>query len=848
MPARHDATPMPFVRLALLQLWRDLRAGQLRLLLVAVSLAVAALSAVGFFADRLQAGMERDARQLLGGDAVIVSDQTPPSALQALVPRFGLRSATSLAFPTMASASEDRGGATRLVALKAVEAGYPLRGQLVVRAGERADPAPANGIPAPGEAWVDPAVLDALALQVGDSLRLGESAFRISRLIDIEPDRGAGFVNFSPRVMIRSGDLAATQLVQPASRITWRVAVAGDDAQVRRFLRTANTLIEGDGMRGVRTESLEGGRPEMSQTLDRAQKFLNLVALLAALLSAVAVGLAARTFAQRRLDDCAMLRVLGVSQGTMARSLTLEFLAVGLVGGGLGVLIGWAVHHAFVLLLAGLIDTALPAPGPWPALLGLGVGLTLMVTFGLPPVLQLARVPPLRVIRRDVGGLRPFSAGVLALGVGGYAALLLAVSRDPTLGLITVGGFAAAVALFALAAWAAVRLLRRLVHEESAPRWLVLATRQVCARPGYAVLQVSSLAVGLLALLLLVLLRTDLIRNWQQATPANAPDRFVINILPDQAQDFRKALADAGVAPGYDWYPMIRGRLVAVNDKPVVVQDYPDDRARRLVDREFNLSYTATLPAHNPVVGGRWTPGDGKGISMEQGLAQTLGLHLGDRLRFDVAGVIRDSTITSLRKVDWSSMRANFFALYPVDQMPPELPVTYLAAFRSPPQARPDSALVRQFPNVTVVDLSLTLAQIQRVLGQVTQAVELLFGFTLLAGLVVLTASVTATREARAREYAVMRAVGAGAGLLRLMQRAELVGIGFLAGTLAAVAASAVGWALTRYVFSFDAPPSLWLLPVGAASGALLAWLAGWWGLRTVLRQPVVQTLRQAAT
>ena len=302
------------------------------------------------------------------------------------------------------------------------------------------------------------------------------------------------------------------------------------------------------------------------------------------------------------------------------------------------------------------------------------------------------------------------------------------------------------------------------------------------------------------------------------------------------------------MAPGYDWYPMIRGRLVAVNDKPVVVQDYPDDRARRLVDREFNLSYTATLPAHNPVVGGRWTPGDGKGISMEQGLAQTLGLHLGDRLRFDVAGVIRDSTITSLRKVDWSSMRANFFALYPVDQMPPELPVTYLAAFRSPPQARPDSALVRQFPNVTVVDLSLTLAQIQRVLGQVTQAVELLFGFTLLAGLVVLTASVTATREARAREYAVMRAVGAGAGLLRLMQRAELVGIGFLAGTLAAVAASAVGWALTRYVFSFDAPPSLWLLPVGAASGALLAWLAGWWGLRTVLRQPVVQTLRQAAT
>lgn len=832
---------------AFLQLWRDLRAGQLRLLVAAVALAVAALTAVGFFADRLQGGMERDARQLLGGDAVIVSDLAPPASLTALVPRLGLRAATSLTFPTMARAPDDRGGATRLVALKAVEDGYPLRGHLTVRTATDAPEQPTRDIPAHGEAWVEPAVLDALGLHPGDTMLLGEAAFRITRLIAVEPDRGAGFVNFSPRVLIRSSDLAATQLVQPASRITWRLAVAGDDAQVARFLKTANTLIEGEALRGVHTESLAGGRPEMSQTLERAQKFLNLVALLAALLSAVAVGLAARTFAQRRLDDCAMLRVLGVSQGAMARSLAFEFAAVGLLGGGLGVLGGWIVHYVFVALLVGLIDTALPAPGVGPALLGLGVGLTLMLTFGLPPVLQLARVPPLRVIRRDVGGLRPFSASVLALGVAGYAALLLGVSRDPTLGLITVGGFAAAVVVFALVAWLAVTVLRRVVREQSAPRWLVLATRQLGARPGYAVLQVSSLAVGLLALLLLVLLRTDLIRQWQQATPAQAPDRFVINILPDQAQDFRRALAAGGVPAGYDWYPMVRGRLIAVNDRPVVVQDYAEDRARRLVDREFNLSYTATLPVHNPIVGGRWTPGDEQGISMEQGLAETLHLHLGDRLRFDIGGVTRDSTITSLRKVDWTSMRANFFALYPVEALPPEIPVTYLAAFRVPAGARPDGPLVRQFPNVTVVDLSLTLAQIQRVLGQVTQAVELLFGFTLLAGLVVLTSSVTATREARAREYAVMRAVGAGAGLLRHMQSAELLGVGLLAGLLAAVAAIGVGWALTRYAFGFDAALSLWLLPVGAATGALLAWGAGWWGLRAVLRRPVVETLRQAA-
>jgi putative ABC transport system permease protein len=542
-----------------------------------------------------------------------------------------------------------------------------------------------------------------------------------------------------------------------------------------------------------------------------------------------------------------MLRVLGLAQATIARSHALEFLLVGLAGGLLGVALGWAVHHVFVLLLAGLVDAALPAPGLWPVFFGLGVGLTLMLAFGLPPVLQLARVPALRVIRRDVGSLRPLSVGVLALGVLGFCVLLLAASSDLKLGLITVGGFAAAVAVFALASWGAVALLRRVVRENTAPRWLVLATRQLSARPIYAALQVSSLAVGLLALLLLVLLRTDLISSWRQATPADAPNRFVINIQPDQAESFQRVLQERGVQAGYDWYPMIRGRLVAVNGRAVQAQDYTDERAQRLVEREFNLSHSAQPPDHNPIVAGRWTAEDPDGISMEDGIAKTLGLKLGDKLRFDVAGLQHEATVTSLRKVDWGSMRANFFALYPVSQMP-QLPVTYLAALRAPPQPGFDNALVRQFPNVTVVDLSATLAQVQRVLAQVSRAVEFLFGFTLAAGLVVLFAAVTATREERAREYAVMRAVGAGSGLLGQMQRAELAGVGLLAGLLAALVSAAVGWALARYAFNFEWTVSWWLLPAGALSGAVLAWLAGWWGLRSVLRRPVVQTLRQAAS
>ena len=652
-------------------------------------------------------------------------------------------------------------------------------------------------------------------------------------------------MSFAPRVMVNEGDLATTGLVQPASRLTYRFAVTGPAPAVKAFNEWSAAELKKPEVHGVRVESLESGRPEMRQTLDRAQKFLSLVALLAALLSAVAVALAARGFAAEHLDASAMLRVLGQSQRTIAGAYTTEFALVGLFASALGVLLGYAVHHAFVLLLAGLVESALPAPSLWPVAFGLGMGLTLLFAFGLPPVLQLAQVPPLRVIRRDVGGLKPASMAVLGIGIAGFAALLLTVSSDIKLGLIAVGGFAGAVLLFAGLAWVAVKLLRRSVNEATAPRWLVLATRQISARPAYAVVQVSSLAVGLLALVLLVLLRTDLVDSWRKATPPDAPNRFVINVMPDQADAFQQALKDNNVAK-YDWYPMIRGRLVAVNGKAVGPADYTDDRAKRLVDREFNLSNATEAPAHNQIVAGRWTAGEEGAISVEEGIADTLGLKMGDRLQFDMGGVLNEARITSLRKVDWGSMRANFFVMYPVASVK-DVPVTYLAAYRAPEVHGFDNALVRQFPNITNVDMAATINQVQRVLDQVIRAVEFLFAFTLAAGLVVLFAAVTATREERAREYAIMRAVGARASLLRQVQRAELVGVGLLAGFLASTVAVGVGWALARFVFDFAWTASPWVPLAGAVAGAVLALAAGWWGLREVLLRPVVDTLRRAA-
>ena len=847
-----------FIKLGWRTLLRDLRAGELRLLIVAVTLAVAALTAVGFFADRLKGGLQRDARQLLGGDAVIRSDGITPAVFIAKAQSLGLKAITTVSFPTMGRATDAEGGATKLVAFKAVPEGYPLRGTMKVADNAESKGFDTKDVPAPGTAWADASLLDSLNLKLGQTLLMGDASFKVTRIIVQEPDRGAGFISFSPRAMINQADVAATGLIQPASRTSYRFAVAGNDKAVSDYVTWANVEIkkpfEQTGVRGVRLESLESGSPEMKQTLDRAEKFLNLVALLAALLSAVAVAIVARGFAAKHLDDCAMLRVLGQPQRTIALAYGFEFVLAGLAASALGVAMGFAVHYGFILLLAGLVESALPAATVWPVIFGMGMGLTLLLAFGLPPVLQLASVPPLRVIRRDVGNLKPASMAVLGVGMLGFAALLVAASSDLKLGLIAVGGFAAAVLVFAAASYAAVKVLRASVNEDVAPRWLVLATRQLSARPIYAVVQTSALAVGLLALMLLVLLRTDLISSWRKATPPDAPNRFVINVQPEQGDAFKKALRDGGVTK-FDWYPMIRGRLVAVNGKAITPDDFEDDRAKRLVDREFNLSNNTEQPAHNQTVAGKWTPGEKDAVSVEEGLAKTLGLKLGDSLRFDMGGQTSDAKITSLRKVDWGSMRVNFFVMYPVAELG-DVPVSYISAYRAPEpkaavagQASPqsfDNELVKAFPNITNVDMSSTLAQVQRVLDQVIRAVEFLFGFTLAAGLVVLFAAITATREERAREFAIMRAVGARASLLRQVQRAELAGVGLLAGFLASLVALAVGWALARYVFDFSWTGS-WTVPVlGSLAGAVLALAAGWWGLRSVLSTPVVETLRKA--
>jgi len=816
---------------------RDWRAGELRLLLAALLVAVAAIASVGLFVDRMKQALDQEAAQLIGADLIVASDEPPGSALSEEAARRGLRVAWTATFPSMALA----GDGTVLASVKAVSDGYPLRGALRVADTRGGADTPATETVASGDAWVDEQLLQSLGAAIGDRVQLGDSEFRIRRLITLEPDRGSNFVNLAPRILIAAADLPATGLVQPTSRIGYRLMVAGDPAEVARFGAWAGTRLG----RGERIETMESGRPELRSTLDRAQGFLSLVSMLTALIAAVAIGLAARRFAARHTDACAVMRAIGLSQRRLTAALLLELLWLGLAGGVLGVALGWGVHRLLVVAIAPMINVPLPAPSAWPIAQSVAAGLVLLLGFGGWPFARLARIPPLRVLRRDLGAPGGQAWLMVLVPLVAFASLLWWSAGDRTLAMIALGGFAAGAALFAALAWAAVVSvgpLRRVAAQRVGPS-LRLALASWSRRRGATVAQTVAVAVGLMALTLLTVTRTDLLDSWRRASPADAPNRIVINIQPDQKAAVEQQLREQGVRDA-GLYPMIRGRLVSINGQPVDPDAYEAGRARRLIEREFNLSYGDTPPAHNRTIEGRWIDPAKPEVSGEVGLMQTLNLRIGDELGFDIAGEIVEVRLVGGRKVAWDSMQVNFFMIASPSAIG-DRPQSWITAYHQPPD-KPDAQLVRQFPNLTVFDTGHIVRQIQQMLDQVIQAVEFLFALTLLAGIVVLYAALAGSRDERVREAALMRALGASRGQLVRALLWELGIAGGVAGLMASLGALAIGWSLASRVFDFAYQPRWEAVVLGIAVGAILAIGTGWLGLRDVLRTPPIQTLRES--
>jgi len=815
---------------------RDYRAGELRLLGMAILVAVASLTSVSFFTDRLTQALNREANQLLGGDLLLVSDHWWRSEIRSEAEKRGLRAVNSVSFVSMVSAGDN----AQLAGVKAVEPGHPLRGALRTAPGLNQPDAAAPTIPSRGTVWLDERLTAALAVRAGDRVSLGNSTFTVGAVLTFESDRGANFFSIVPRLMMDAADLPGTGLIQTGSRATYRLHLAGEPDAVKAFQKWVKPQLG----RGEQLEDIENARPEVRNALDRAQRFLRLAALIAVILASVAVGLAAHRFMQRHLDGCAVMRCLGAGQPQLVRLFVGEFALLGVIASVAGCAAGYGVQMAIEQVLASLLNGPLPQPGWAPLAHGLVVGLALLVGFVAPQLLRLAGVPTLRVLRREWSQTRPRTVTAYGAGIAALAFLVFWIAEDVKLGAVVFIGFAAALLLYAIVARTMLVLLGRLRGAGGAGWRHGLASLK--RRLGSNLVQAVALGIGLTALLLLTVARQEILTAWQRTVPPDAPNRFIVNIQPDQRQPLREFFATHGLERP-ELMPMIRGRLVSINGRAVSASDYPDDRAQRLVEREFNLSYTDRLPAGNAVIAGRWH-GEAQPLaeqfSVEYGLATTLGLKLHDVVAFDIGGSRVEAEVSSLRRLDWDSMRVNFFVIAPPAVLE-EFPTSYITSFHLPRDRDLFiNQLVAAFPNITVIDVAAVLKQFQGVIDQLARAVQFVFAFALLAGLTVLFAALEATHDERAYELAVMRTLGARNSQLRAALSAEFISLGAVAGFLGGGGATVIGWVLAEYVFKLPYQPGLLTPLLGLAVGVAGVTLAGLAGTTRILRTPAIQNLR----
>ncbi|MFZ3019377.1 MAG: FtsX-like permease family protein, partial [Gallionella sp.] len=696
-----------------------------------------------------------------------------------------------------------------------------------------------GSIPQPGTVWADERLLRRLDLQVGDEVGIGAMRFTVAARVVKDIDQSIGFSSFAPRVLMNAQDLEATGLLQEGSRITYRLMVAGEAAQVAALRAELETKLTGN----EKLEDVRDARPEIRSALERAEHFLGLAALTAAILAGAAILLAARRFVQRHLDGCAVMRCLGAQQGQVLRLFLYQFLLLGFFAVLAGCLLGYVTQAVLISFIETMRDAALPQPSLLPALKAAISGLALLLGFGFLPLLQLRRVSPLRVLRRELGAPQPNTVLAYGLALLVLAGLFLWHSGSARLGLAMLGGLLAGLVVFGGLAWLMLHGLARYFsflghHWRHAVNNLVRHGRNNA-------LQVVALALGGMALLLLTLVRADLLQGWQDRLPPDTPNRFVVNIQPHQQQAVTEFFAREQL-PSPQLQPMVRGRLVAINDKPVNGDSYADTRASRLVEREFNLSYMEQMPEWNKLVGGKWWAAGVNGeLSVEKGIAETLGIRLGDTLTYDVAGSRFTARVTSLREVEWDSMRVNFFVIA-TPELLRDYPASYLTSFYLPPdRVRAGDRLAREFPNVLVIDTGSIIDQVRHIMDQITQVMGAVFLFTLLSGFAVLYAALLATQDERRFEAAVLRTLGADGRYLRRLHLSEFAVLGGLSGLFAAAGAVLLGWVLALRVLEIPYQPNAAIWFIGVFGGMAAVMLAGWAGTRRLAALPPLAILRE---
>ena len=820
-------------------LWRDWRGGELRILALALIIAVTSVTAVSFFIDRVERGLNQQAAELIAADLVISSSRPINADYINAAKQRGLKLASTTQFRSVAVARDQ----PQLVEVKAVTQHYPLRGELRIADAPYGEDRVTQAIPARGEVWVEPRLLQTLNLKVGEPLQLGAMAFTIRQVLVYESDRGGDMFSVAPRVLMHAEDVAATQLITSGALVTHRLLLGGKRTAIEDYRGYIKQRLQP----GERLLSVKEGRPELRAALDRAQRFLGLAALISVLLAGVAIATAARRYAQRHLDTSAMLRCLGATQRSIIRMFSLEMLWLALIASSVGCGLGLLTQIGITRILDQLLLISLPAPSLQPLVLGYATGVILLLGFALPPLLALKHVPPLRVLRRDQTGA-PVHASLVYLGVLlSMGVLLYWQIGDLHLVAYVLLGMLATLLVLAIAAYGLIKLMNRLRQRVGVAWRFGLAN--IARRPGSSVIQIVAFGLGIMVLLLLSTVRNDLLDDWSRSLPVDAPNHFLINVQPDQVAEIQAFFDQQGVHKP-QLYPMVRARLMRINDRIVSTEDYQSDRAKHMVTREFNLSWAARPQVDNTIVAGKWwnETDHGKGLlSLEAKLANTLGIKLNDTVSFDINGTLRQFKISNLREVDWDTFNINFFTVVPPGVLENDPASWVTSLYLNEQQKRQLSRLVKRFPNVTVIDVAVIMDKVRSIMDRVVLAVEFIFLFTLLAGLAVLYAAIQANQDERRFESAVLRTLGARKPVLLRGLIAEFITLGALAGLLAGLAATALAWVLAVQVFHFPYQFNPLIGLAGIGVGIAIVGIAGVLGTRTVLTQPPVQTLRQGA-
>ncbi|SDU06897.1 ABC transporter permease [Halopseudomonas salegens] len=828
----HRAAPLAARLLA-----REWKAGELRVLVFALVIAVLVSTAISFFTDRLQRGMVSRAAEFLGADLVLSSRASLPEEWRLQATELGLQYTDVVEFSSVMTSDSGM----QLAAVKAVGPGYPLRGEVRISDEQFAEERSVSSTPPQGELWVESRLLNILQLDVGAPLDVGRSPLIASAVLTHEPDRVGDFYSLNPRVLMNLADLEATGIIQPGSRIRYRLLLSGNEGALERFQQWVRPQLEPN----QQLTTVADDNQQIGSALDRAGQFLGLASIAAVVLAGVAVALSASRFATRHFDTSALLRCLGASRRRVMQIFLIQLACLGVLATLLGLLLGWFMQWGLIYLLRDLLPPNLPGVGWQPLLVGAGTGLVGLTGFALPPLMRLGRVSPLRVLHRELAPLPSSGWLIYGLALGALCLLMWQFTGNLPITLAVVLGGSVAALLLGIVALGLLKLVGNRLRRTSLA-WR-LGSGQLLKQPTTAAGQILAFGLILMAMVVILILRTELLDTWQAQLPEDTPNQFALNILPSEEAAFVAKLEEIGAIPA-PLYPVAPGRLTLINDQPVRDLVSKGTQAERAINRDLSLTWSAELAEDNRIVAGQWwqeSQPEQAYVSVESELAESLGVGLNDRLTFVIAGQTLVAEVASIREVNWDSFTPNFFMIFSPGTLD-NVPTTLLTSFRLPSEHRDGLRdLARAFPAMTLLDVEAILQQIREILAQVTLAVEYVLLFVLLAGFAVLFASLQSTLDERLHEGALLRTLGARRQLLQQANRMEFALLGALAGILAIVAAELITWLLYRNALELTWQPHLWywlLVPLG---GALLIGVAGAIGTRQVVRQSPMSLLNR---